>query len=66
MKMKTLRKLRTLAPRHVSRRRYEFDVTDATMEPDPGPPPEAIFDRMTGPFDRRRAVAMPGAVDEET
>lgn len=64
MKMRTLRKLRTLAPRQV--RRYEFDVTDATMEPDPGPPPEAIFDRLTGPFDRRRAVAMPGAADEET
>lgn len=63
--MRTLRKLRTMAPRKVSRR-YEFDVTDATMEPDPGPAPEAIFDRMTGPFDRRRAIAMPGAADEET
>jgi hypothetical protein len=65
MKMRTLRKLRTIAPRQVSRR-LEFDVTDATMEPDPGPPPEAIFDRLTGPFDRRRAVATPGAADEET
>jgi hypothetical protein len=64
MKMRTLRKLRTLAPRQV--RRNDFDLTDATMEPDPGPPPEAIFDRLTGPFDRRRAVAMPGAADEET
>jgi hypothetical protein len=44
----------------------DFDVTDATMEPDPGPPPEAIFDRLTGPFDRRRAISMPGAADEET
>lgn len=44
----------------------DFDVTDATMEPDPGPPPEAIFDRLTGPFDRRRGMAMPGATDEET
>lgn len=65
MKMRTLRKLRTLAPRHV-RRRFDFDVTDATMEADPGPAPEAIFDRITGPFDRRRAVSMPGAADEET
>ncbi len=65
MKMRTLRKLRTIAPRHV-RRRSEFDVTDVTMEADPGPAPEAIFDRMTGPFDRRRAVAMPGSADEET
>lgn len=66
MKMRTLRKIRTLAHRQVKRRRFDFDVTDATMEPDPGPPPEAIFDRMTGPFDRRRAFAMPGAADEET
>lgn len=64
MKMRTLRKLRMLAPRKA--RRYEFDTTDATVEPDPGPPPEAVFDRLTGPFDRRRAVAMPGAADEET
>ena len=63
--MRTLRKLRALAPRQVRVRR-EFDLTDATIEPDPGPPPEAIFDRMTGPFDRRRSHAMPGAPDEET
>ena len=65
MRMRTLRKLRHLAPRRV-RRETEFDLSDATVEPDPGPPPEAIFDRMTGPWDRRRAVAMPGAPDEET
>lgn len=64
MKMRTLRKLRTLAPRHS--RRFDFDVTDATMEPDPGPAPEAVFDRLTGPWDRRRAVTLPGACDEET
>jgi hypothetical protein len=64
MKMRTLRKLRTLAPR--SSRRLDFDVTDATMEPDPGPAPEAVFDRVTGPWDRRRAFTMPGASDEET
>lgn len=64
MKMRTLRKLRSLAPRHA--RRFDFDVTDATMEPDPGPAPEVVFDRLTGPWDRRRAVTLPGASDEET
>jgi hypothetical protein len=64
MKMRTLRKLRTLGPRQS--RRLEFDVTDATMEPDPGPAPEAVFDRVTGPWDRRRSFVMPGATDEET
>jgi hypothetical protein len=34
---------------------------DATTEPDPGPPPEAVFDRVTGPYARRSAVAVPGA-----
>lgn len=62
--MRTLRKLRSLAPRRT--RRNQFDLIDATIEPDPGPPPETVFDRLTGPFDRRRAVAMPGAADEET
>lgn len=64
MKMRTLRRLRAMAPRHARRR--DFDLSDATMEPDPGPAPEAVFDRLTGPFDRHRAVAMPGAADEET
>jgi hypothetical protein len=64
MKMRTLRKLRTLAPRNS--RRLELSVTDATIEPDPGPAPEAVFDRVTGPWDRRRAATMPGASDEET
>jgi hypothetical protein len=64
MKMRTLRKLRTLAPRNA--RRLDFDVTDATTEPDPGPAPEAVFDRVTGPWDRRRSSVMPGATDEET
>jgi hypothetical protein len=63
--MRTLRKLRTMAPRQLRTRR-EFDLTDATVEPDPGPAPEAIFDRMTGPFGRRRAFAVPGGLDEET
>jgi hypothetical protein len=44
----------------------DFDVTDATMEPDPGPAPEAVFDRVTGPWDRRHSFTMPGASDEET
>lgn len=64
MKMRTLRRLRSMAPRHV--RRPDFDLSDATMEPDPGPAPEAVFDRVTGPYDRRRAIAGPGAFDEET
>jgi hypothetical protein len=64
MKMRTLRKLKTQAPRKV--RRFDFDVTDASLEPDPGPAPEAVFDRITGPWHRGRAVAMPGAADEET
>jgi len=62
MKMKTLRRIRAMAPRQVRRR--DFDLSDA-MEP-VGPSPEAIFDRSTGPFDRRRAVGMSGGFDEET
>ncbi|MGE0870458.1 MAG: hypothetical protein AB7P03_17980 [Kofleriaceae bacterium] len=64
MKMRTARRLRSMAPRAV--RRGDFDLSDATMEPDPGPPPEAVFDRLTGPFGRRRGISMPGAADEET
>ena len=82
MKMRTLRKLRALAPRAVTRRGqtgvqprrildtgrrgFDFDVTDATMEPEPADAPEAVFDRVTGPWDRRRASVMPSACDEET
>jgi len=62
MKMKTLRRLRALAPRQLRRRAHEFDFTDATQEPDPEPPPEAVFDRLTGPYGRRYA----GYCDEET
>jgi len=57
MKMRTLRRLRAQAPRHVRRR--EFDVSDATKECDPEPAPEAVFDRLTGPYGGRYA-------DEET
>jgi hypothetical protein len=63
MKMKTLRKLRNQAPRSLVRRpRRDFDVSDATMEPDAGPAPEAVFDRITGPYGRRFAYGF----DEET
>jgi hypothetical protein len=57
MKMRTFRKLRTLAPRRVRSRRNEFDLTDAAFEAESGPRPEAVFDRLTGPF---------GSPDEET
>jgi hypothetical protein len=60
MKMKTLRKLKAQAPRSVRRARSEFDISDATMEPDCGPAPEAVFDRITGPYGRRYGF------DEET
>jgi hypothetical protein len=36
-------------------------AADATSEPDPGPAPEAVFDRVTGPYLRRSASALPGA-----
>ena len=64
MKMKTLRELRTLAPRNARRLRSEFDVSDATMEPDEAPAPEAVFDRITGPYGRRYTSG--AAFDEET
>ncbi len=66
MKMKTLRKLRTQAPKHALRKlRREFDVSDATMEPDAGPAPEAVFDRITGPYGRRYTAGLV-SFDEET
>ena len=36
-------------------------AADATSEPDPGPAPEAVFDRVSGPYLRRSAPALPGA-----
>ena len=41
------------------------------IEPEPGPPPEAVFDRITGPYGGPyacSALALPGACeyDEET
>lgn len=62
MTMRTLRRLRTIAPRNV--RRADGGPGDATVEPGPGPVPEAVFDRLTGPFDRR-ATALPGRLDDE-
>ena len=38
---------------------------DATTEPDPGPVPEAVFDRATGPYLRRPALAMPGGCERD-
>jgi hypothetical protein len=49
--MRTLRRLRAQAPRQV-RRRARFDLSDATTEPIE-PTPEAVFDRITGPFGSR-------------
>jgi hypothetical protein len=60
MKMRTIRRLKLLAPRRVRAR------SDATMEPDPGPPPEEVFDSATGRFTHRRSISLPGAADEET
>lgn len=80
MKMKTLRRLRaqtaTTAPRLVRRPSGGmFDVSDA--DGDFGPPPEVVFDRITGPFGSRlddhertlvgsRAEWRGGSMDEET
>lgn len=33
---------------------------DATTEPEPGPAPEAVFDRLTGPYARPAPIARPG------
>jgi hypothetical protein len=64
MRMRALRRLQAQAPRRVKRRR-EFDLSDATMEPEPSPPPEAVFDRVTGPYGRRHVLAS-WQGDEET
>jgi hypothetical protein len=46
-------------------------AADATREPDPGPAPEAVFDRVTGPLGpylrrvARIAPALPGARADE-
>ena len=48
--LRQLRRLRTRAPR--TARRRDFDISDVGLsDVDPGPPPEAVFDRSTGPWD---------------
>ena len=54
MKAKALRALRTQAPRPGRRGRAPC-TPDATMEPEAGPGPEEVFDRVTGPYGSRRA-----------
>lgn len=65
MRMKTLRRLKKLVVPKIVRR---FDLTDVTLdvsvEADAGPTPEAVFDRITGPYGRRHQSI--GAFDEET
>lgn len=63
MKMRTLRKLQkqSFAP---IRPRRRFDLSDVSTEPEHGPAPEAVFDRVTGPYGRGAATAY--AFDEET
>ena len=74
--------MRMRAQRRVERisriwgRRRRSCAADVTIEPDPGPPPEAVFDRITGPYGEpyggpcghRSALALLGACehDEET
>jgi hypothetical protein len=62
--MRTLRRLAQQAPRHVTRRRrLDGSGADITSEPDPGPPPELVFDRITGPYGGPRTI---WEGDEET
>ena len=68
MRMKTLRKLRAAAPKHSvarRRRRTEFDLSD-TIEAASEPAPEAVFDRITGPYGSRYTPAYAVGFDEET
>jgi hypothetical protein len=51
-------------------RRVRRGAADATCEPEPGPVPEAVFDRVTGPLGpylRRvaRIAALPGGRADE-
>jgi hypothetical protein len=51
MKPKAMRAVRAQAPRQsVAGRRRRAPILDATMEPAPGPLPEVVFDRVTGPY----------------
>jgi hypothetical protein len=71
--------MRMRAQRRIERirgRRRHRCVADVTIDPDPGPRPEAVFDRITGPYGEpyggpcghRAALALLGACehDEET
>jgi hypothetical protein len=57
-------------PRPLTGRRRR-GAADATREPEPGPAPEAVFDRVTGPLGphlrrvARIAPALPGARADE-
>jgi hypothetical protein len=56
------------APRGLREARHRMrGAVDATREPDPGPAPEAVFDRLTGPHRRCTTVTSPGrrACDED-
>lgn len=59
------RRLVRRAPLARLARRRRPGGPDATTEPDPGPPPEAVFDRLTGPYGRRSTLAMPGACEHD-
>ena len=60
MKMKALRQIKNQVVRPRRRAKTDFDFSDATTEQDAGPPPEAVFDRITGPYGNRYGF------DEET
>lgn len=53
--LRTLRKLKVRAPRSVRRR--DFDISDIALGDgeQQASAPEAVFDRSTGPWDRRTA-----------
>jgi len=62
MRLKKLRRIKTLAPRNAHRQ--DFDLSDAPTEPAPGPAPEAVFDRVTGQYGNRASTGL--GFDEET
>jgi hypothetical protein len=55
VKTRTRRTARVIAPRHARRRPLE--APDTTTAADPGPSPEAVFDRVTGPYVRGSMLA---------
>jgi hypothetical protein len=68
MRMRVRRQLpRTVAPRIVHRRqsRRRFTVPDATAEPDAASLPEAVLDRVTGPYLHRAALAFPALYESD-